>query len=91
MKKKRRYLKDLIPVSVNELVLATRYFELQIGDKLLSDSLRPSRYWHNCCRSAHRFAHERGQVIQSFIADRRGVDNAATPMRPTDAVRGAFR
>src|SRR5262245_8587159 len=41
MKKKRRYLKDLIPVNINSLVLETGYFELQIGDKLLS--LAPDR------------------------------------------------
>jgi hypothetical protein len=42
MKKQRRYLKDLIPVNINELVLATGYYELQIGDKLLS--LAPERH-----------------------------------------------
>jgi hypothetical protein len=41
MKKRRKYLKDLIPVNINELVLATGYYELQIGDKLLS--LAPDR------------------------------------------------
>ena len=41
MEKKRRYLKDLIPVNINSLVLATGYYELQIGDKLLS--LAPDR------------------------------------------------
>jgi len=41
MNKPRKYLKDLIPVNVNELVLTTGYYELQIGDKLLS--LAPDR------------------------------------------------
>src|SRR5262249_8165349 len=41
MKKHRKYLKDLLPVNINKLVLATGYFELQIGDKLLS--LAPDR------------------------------------------------
>jgi len=41
MKKRRKYLKDLIPVNINKLVLETGYFELQIGDKLLS--LAPDR------------------------------------------------
>ena len=34
-------MKDLIPVNINSLVLETGYFELQIGDKLLS--LAPDR------------------------------------------------
>src|SRR5262249_44615665 len=42
MKKKRRYLKDLIPVNINKLVLETDYFEVQIGDTLLS--LNPERH-----------------------------------------------
>jgi hypothetical protein len=42
MKKKRRYLKDLIPVNINSLVLETGYYELRIGDKLLS--LAPERH-----------------------------------------------
>jgi hypothetical protein len=36
MKKKRRYLKDLIPVNINKLVLETGYFEIQIDGTLLS-------------------------------------------------------
>jgi hypothetical protein len=36
MKKKRRYLKDLIAVDINKLVFETGYFEVQIGDILLS-------------------------------------------------------
>jgi len=42
MKKQRKYLKDLIPININELVLATGYFEIQIGGILLS--LAPERY-----------------------------------------------
>jgi len=41
MKKQRKYLKDLIPVNINELVLSTGYYEITIGDKLLS--LAPDR------------------------------------------------
>ena len=42
MKKKRRYLKDLIPVDINKLVLETGYFEIEIGGVLLS--LAPERH-----------------------------------------------
>jgi len=41
MKKRRRYLKDLIAIDINRLVLETGYFEIQIGDILLS--LAPER------------------------------------------------
>ena len=41
MKKKRRYLKDLISIDINRLVVETGYFEIQIGDILLS--LAPER------------------------------------------------
>src|SRR5262245_61347830 len=41
MTKKRRYLKDLIPVNVNKLVLETGYYEITIGDIHLS--LAPER------------------------------------------------
>src|SRR5262249_465384 len=41
MTKQRKFLKDLIPVNINELVLATGYFELQIGGIHLS--LAPER------------------------------------------------
>jgi hypothetical protein len=44
MKKKRRYLKDLIPVDINKLVLKTGYFEIEIGGVFLS--LAPERH-HN--------------------------------------------
>jgi hypothetical protein len=43
MKKKRRYLKDLIPVNINKLVLETGYFEIQIDGTLLS--LSPQAYF----------------------------------------------
>jgi hypothetical protein len=39
--KKRRYLKDLIPVDINKLVLETGYFEIEIGGVHLS--LAPER------------------------------------------------
>lgn len=42
MKKKRRYLKDLIPVDINKLVLETGYYELQIGDIHLSLAPEPA-------------------------------------------------
>jgi len=42
MKKKRRYLKDLIPVDINKLVLETGYFEIEIAGNLLS--LAPERH-----------------------------------------------
>jgi hypothetical protein len=42
MKKQRKYLKDLISVNINRLVLETGYFEIQIGDILLS--LHPERH-----------------------------------------------
>jgi len=41
MKNQRKYLKDLLAVNVNELVLETGYYEITIGDKLLS--LAPDR------------------------------------------------
>ena len=42
MKKQRKYLKDLIPVNINKLVLETGYFELQLESGLLS--LSPERH-----------------------------------------------
>jgi hypothetical protein len=42
MKQKRRYLKDLIPVDINKLVLETGYFEIETGGNLLS--LAPERH-----------------------------------------------
>jgi len=42
MEKSRKYLKDLISVNINKLVLETGYFELQIGDIHLS--LAPERH-----------------------------------------------
>ena len=42
MKKQRKYLKDLIPISINRLVLESGYFEVRIGDTLLS--LNPERH-----------------------------------------------
>jgi hypothetical protein len=42
MKKKRRYLKGLIPVDINKLVLETGYFEIQIAGNLVS--LVPGRH-----------------------------------------------
>src|SRR5262249_7235393 len=41
-KKRRKYLKDLIAVNINRLVLVDGYFELQIGDIHLS--LAPERH-----------------------------------------------
>jgi len=31
MKKQRKYLKDLVAININKLVLETGYYELQIG------------------------------------------------------------
>jgi len=42
MKKQRRYLKDLIAIDINKLVLETDCFEVQIGGSLLS--LNPERH-----------------------------------------------
>src|SRR5215813_9712162 len=42
MKKQRKYLKDLIAVNINKLVLETGYYEIQIGGILLS--LAPERH-----------------------------------------------
>jgi hypothetical protein len=41
MKKKRRYLKDLVPVDINKLVLETGYFELQLESGDLSPFFHP--------------------------------------------------
>jgi hypothetical protein len=46
MTKRRKYLKDLIPININSLVLETGYFEVQIGDTLLS--YNPERHPNGC-------------------------------------------
>src|SRR5262245_16017337 len=42
MTKQRKHLKDLIPININALVLETGYFEVRLGDTLLS--FNPERH-----------------------------------------------